>query len=504
MSTNVQEVQDVQRSYGNILKPRSAGLWQLGLLSTGMTIVILMIDMTIMFAVGLMYGVIAIIATLPVVFLLLRPDAHGRSGAMKLAEIVGGRTARRKAGYRSGPTSLDPMGRHRLPGLLGASILSEAEDAFGRPFAVLTHPWTGHLTVVIETEPDGASLTDQWQIDQWVAHYGSWLASLPQEAGLVAVSTSIEAAPDPGGRLRHMIDTKTDPDAPEFARQVVGEMRQHFTSGASELRARVAMTYQLRDLGGRKLSATELCHQLATRLGPLCSELSGTGAGVATPVDAQRLCEIIRVAYDPRSAELLEQARLNGSPAELSWEDVGPAEAVADYKAGCYRHDGAVSVTWEMSSAPRGEFQERVLGRLLAPNRYIARKRVTLLYRVIPGGEAAKMVENAVRTADFRVRTDGRRATARDRYESQVAQANARDEARGAALTELGMLVTATVLDEDGLQAAKGAVQNMAPTARINLRVPRASQDSLFAAALPLGVWLPEYSRIPEAIRRSL
>ena len=148
-------------------------------------------------------------------------------------------------------------------------MLSEAEDAFGRRFAVLTYPWVGHLTVVLETEPDGAALTDQWQIDQWVARYGGWLATLPQEAGQVAAAVSIEAAPDPGTRLRHMIDQRMKPDAPAFAREVVGEMRDTFTSGSNELRARVALTYRMRDLGGRKLTATEFAHQLATRLGPL-------------------------------------------------------------------------------------------------------------------------------------------------------------------------------------------------------------------------------------------
>jgi hypothetical protein len=501
---NVLDVQDRPRAYGNILKPRSAGLWKLGLLGTGMALLLLVADIIVMFVVGFVAGTAAIVLTMPAVVLLLRPDVHGRTGAVKVTEALGGRLHRSRARYRSGPTSLDPRGSHRLPGVLGASLLSEGEDAFGRAFAVLIHPWVGQLTVVLETEPDGAALTDQWQVDQWVARYGSWLAALPQEAGLVATAVSIEAAPDPGTRLRHMLDARTRDDAPEFAREVVAEMRDTFPSGSSELRARVALTYQMRDLGGRKLSATELAHQLATRLGPLCSDLSATGAGVAIPVDAQRLCEIVRVAYDPRSAELLEHARVSGEPAQLEWEDVGPAEAFADYKTGCYRHDGALSVTWEMSQAPRGEFHERVLAKLLAPNRYIARKRVTLLYRVIPGGEAAKIVENAVKTADFRVRTDGRRATARDRLEAEIAKANARDEARGAALTEIGMLVTATVLEEDGLQAAIGAVQNVAPTARVNLRVPRSTQDSLFAAALPLGVWLPEYMRIPEGLRRAL
>ena len=39
------------------------------------------------------------------------------------------------------------------------------------------------------------------------------------------------------------------------------------------------------------------------------------GAGVATPVDAQRLCEIVHAAYNPHAAELLEEARAAGEPA---------------------------------------------------------------------------------------------------------------------------------------------------------------------------------------------
>ena len=103
--SSVQEVQSRPRSYGNILKPRSAGLWQLGLLSTGLTLVLLIIDMTVMFVLGPIAGIAAIAMTMPGVFLLLRPDVHGRSGAGRLGEMIGGRRARRRGSYRSGPTS---------------------------------------------------------------------------------------------------------------------------------------------------------------------------------------------------------------------------------------------------------------------------------------------------------------------------------------------------------------------------------------------------------------
>jgi len=79
--------------------------------------------------------------------------------------------------------------------------------------------------------------------------------------------------------------------------------------------------------------------------------------------------------------------------------------------------------------------------------------------------------------------------------------ANSAEEAQGAALISVGMLVSASVLEEDGLAAALAAIENVGPTARINLRVVAHSQDSAFAAALPLGVWLPEYQSLPRVIK---
>ena len=90
---------------------------------------------------------------------------------------------------------------------------------------------------------------------------------------------------------------------------------------------------------GRRRTATEMAHDLATRLGGITQRLHATGAGVAMPVDAQRLCEIVHAAYNPHAAELLEEARAAGQPAALTWEDVGPA--AADARADSYWHDGA-------------------------------------------------------------------------------------------------------------------------------------------------------------------
>ena len=278
----------------------------------------------------------------------------------------------------------------------------------------------------------------------------------------------------------------------------MNEIRDSYPTGAADLKARIALSYRMVAAGGRKLSAAEKAQEIAVRLPALYGALANTGAGGAAPVDAQRLCEIVRAAYDPAAAQTIEDSRAAGNTAALTWDDVGPASAQA--LARSYHHDGAVSVTWEMAEAPRNAVVETVLQELLAPHRDVPRKRVTLLYRILSPAEAARMVEHDVHAAEFRVNTR-RNPTARDKREVQSAHATAGEEARGAALISVGMLVTASVLEQDGLPAAVAAIENVAPTARINLRLVAHSQDSAFAAALPCGVWLPEYQSLPTAIK---
>ena len=98
--------------------------------------------------------------------------------------------------------------------------------------------------------------------------------------------------------------------------QTLDEIARCYPSGAADLKARVALTFEM-VAAGRRRSATETAHDLATRLGAITQRLHATGAGVATPVDAQRLCEIVHAAYSPHAAQLLEDARAAGQPAEL-------------------------------------------------------------------------------------------------------------------------------------------------------------------------------------------
>jgi hypothetical protein len=365
---------------------------------------------------GLLPGLIFFAIIVPPLIVLLRPAHDGYTRLQRFGAGAAGIRARvrRENVYRSGPLGVIPCGTHRLPGLLAASQLSEANDAHGRPFAVLCHPRVRDLTVVLESEPDGASLADQRQVDQWVSHYGEWLAALPREPGLIACQVSIESSPDPGTRLRHMLTGRRGESSPPYADAVMGEVRDGYPTGAADLKARIALVYRMHAAGGRKLSATEKAREIAVRLPALYGGLANTGAGGAAPVDAQRLCEIVRCAYDPTAAEAIEDARAAGNTTALRWDDVGPVSAQA--LATSYHHDGAVSITWEMADAPRSAVLETVLQELLAPHPDIPRKRVTLRYRVMAPAEAARIVESDVHAAEFRVNTR-RSPSAREKRE---------------------------------------------------------------------------------------
>ena len=86
----------------------------------------------------------------------------------------------------------------------------------------------------------------------------------------------------------------------------------------------------------------------------------------------------------------------------------------------------------------------------------------------------------------------------------RAASATAQEEASGAGLVQFGMLVTATVMDLSKQADARAAIDNLAATARLRLRPVYGSQDSAFAAALPLGLVLPKHIKVPAELREKL
>ena len=158
-----------------------------------------------------------------------------------------------------------------------------------------------------------------------------------------------------------------------------------------------------------------------------------------------------------------------------------------------------------MSAAPtRGGALEHPAGSCWRRTGEIARKRVTLVYRVLDPGVAARIVEADKRNADFRANS-ATRPSERALREQHAALATAQEEARGAGLVDFGMIVTATVEAARPQELARRRRRlRTSPRPRgSTLRRVYGSQDSAFAAGLPFGLVLGRHLKVPSEIRSS-
>ncbi|WP_458117320.1 SCO6880 family protein [Arthrobacter sp. D2-10] len=505
MAPTEAETTDVRpRVYGNYRVPTSKGL--AGLSTAGTIVLVLgviggvLLMMLNMWAAALLFE--ALIAM--VLLLSMHKNKHGRTLMERIFRRFGWMNAQYTGAntYRAGPVSRVPGGTTTLPGISARSTISEHTDAYGRPFALLHVPQRNHYTVVLGSEPDGGGMVDQEQINRWVDRWSHWLGILTDEPGLIAASVTIETAPDSGFRLARKVESRIDPNAPAFARAVIQETVAALPTGATVTRAYIAVTFRaaLRT-GGRIRKADEVANDLAARLPNITASLSNTGAGVATPLTAQELCEVIRVAYDPAEAVLFDRAHAEGKAPLLNWSEVGPQAADTFWDS--YHHNNAWSKSWAMSVPPRSTVQANVLQALVAPSPEVVRKRVTMLYRPIDAARAAQLVENDVNTATFNA-SSRNRATSRDTRETRAARATAEEEADGAGLLNFAMIVTATVRSKQDLPEAEAAIENLGASARIRLEEAYGAQDSTFAAGLPLGIVIPDHLALPKTVRDAL
>lgn len=505
--TSIQDAETPRgpRQYGNYRRPQSAGMLKLGRLGTFLLFGIVLVSSLLTMVLGFLQAAIFALLGLMLLALARKKDADNTTALSRTANRAGWWRARGTGAnvYRSGPLGRTEWGTCQLPGLAARSDLSEHTDSYGRRFGMVHMPQTNTFTVTIASAPSGEGLVDEHQVDLWVARWGHWLAELSDEPGLECASVTIETAPDSGTRLRTEVERHLDPNAPPFALAAVREAVETYPAGSSTVRAYVALSYNASlGNGAPPRKASQVARDIATRLPSLTQALQSTGAGAAKPMNAQELCEVVRAAYDPASATVIDDARMEGRDTGLSWDDVGPAAHQASWDA--YRHDSGYSMTWAMTRAPRGIVYSNVLSRLLQPNHAFHRKRVTWLYRPVDSGTAADLVEKDVATADFNVSAEAPRVTARSALAQQAAKRTAAEEAVGAGLTNFGALVTVTIDDPARAAEASAVVDSLAPTARLRLRRQYGSQDSAFAAALPIGLILEKHLRVPRELREDM
>lgn len=329
-------------TYGNWRRPRRPGLGPLGLLGT----VVAFGGLLVALLASLVSLAAAIVVLVPV-GLFLAPLAlrtvDGRNVYQVLALRIGW-MKRKSSGshtYVSGPLSKRPGGRFQPPGLLARTKMYEGRDAYNRTFGVLHHPGRGLYTVVLACEPDGGSLVDPEQVDIWVASWGDWLARLSHEPGLRGAQVVVETAPDTGTRLASEVLPRIAPDAPAAARAVMEEVVARYPSASSEMHTYIALTYG--PTGGPKRNVDDIITDLSMRLPGLLSGLVAAGGGSAYPLAADRLAEIVRVAYDPAIAPDVLSARAEHATTGLEWDDSKPRGRRRDRhlvqaRLGCLAH----------------------------------------------------------------------------------------------------------------------------------------------------------------------
>ena len=217
-----------------------------------------------------------------------------------------------------------------------------------------------------------------------------------------------------------------------------------------------------------------------------------TNVVIGRTLTIDEISRMVRVSYDPATQDTLEQA--DGQP-WIEWEDAGPVACEAGWDH--YRHDSGVSRTWEMCDPPKSNVTSSTLARLLGPLSDCDRKRVTVVFHVLPPDKTAFMAEQNRQRAANQVSQEKRASIS---AMSQINKANrqAIETNRGAAIVFFGMLVTATVRAGDDermrLEQATHAVEGAAGSAKIDLRPCYGAQDTAFAASLPLGLNLRNYT----------
>lgn len=473
------------RLYSGWRRTRGMGLWGL---SQGATVLVLGCALAplLVGAVSLRLGLqvalpAGIVATLTVARVQGVPlgDVLVRRARWSLGTARGLRT------LRSG--ALVPVEDGlRLPSALTHLELLDAEDGRSGTFGLVHDTRSGTLTATLRCAASSTWLVDDRESDGWVSSWHSWLASLGYVPSARRVAVTVDSSPEPGTTLRDEVFKRLDPSAPSDVLGLMDQLVRRSPSAAAHVETRVSITFDPAVMGARLPGLRDRAAEVSRLLVGFESQLAACGVSVLGRATSAGLAAIVRAAYDPVVRGDVERAHRNG--VAVQWADAGPVAAQEEWDT--YRHDSGCSVSWGWHEAPRQQVTSDVLTRLLSPGRYP--KRVTLLYRPLSAGAAARMLEGQVNAAVFRDayrRAQQRDETARDAADRQQAQRAAQEEASGAGVVLMSMYATVTTTDPDDLPEAVADLESRADQCKVQVRRLYAGQAVGFATTLPLGVW---------------
>lgn len=408
------------------------------------------------------------------------------------------RARRGETGYITGVMSVlaGNEGGHPLPGVLAATKLLRGEDGYGNPFDVIHYPSKGLFAVAFRCYPDGAGMADQDLINQTVAKYAAWIATLSVEDGVVGAATIIDSAPGTGVELRESVEDERDPNGPAAAAAIMDSVVRDLPNHSSDITGYVVTVWRQSAMAVPSKTPEDIVVEISKRLPAHQAALAAAGAGDPIPMTEPELVETAQLAYDPELAAPFALLQAREEPVELGWADAGPSSSIED--SGVYRHDGVASLTLEMRRPPRGMVFDNHLLRLLQPNPAFMRKRVAIFYQAVQAERAQTQAENAVRAEDFAAGQQKGRRTANTRRGIRVAANLDEEISAGASMVPFAMLATCTYPDTvEGERRARNALTSLMTASRMRVRRSRGLQAALFHMTLPFGILPWEFADNP-------
>jgi hypothetical protein len=391
-----------------------------------------------------------------------------------------------------------------LPGILAPIQILEGDSASGRPIAVAHHRIDRTYTAVAKVRFPGIGLVDSSRQNQRVASWGALVSALCREGSpFIRIQTLQRIVPESGAELRRWHDEHLAADAPELAADITRSLLSTATLATSQRETYIAFTLDerraassIKSAGGGAAGAATV---LARHLRALTSQIQSADLQVDGWLSPRDLAEVIRTAYDPSSSRHLAERRAASSgfeprvglPAGVDPQMAGPTAAVSE--PGCYKHDGAVSVTYWVNAWPDSRIYATALAPLLAESGH--RRCFSIHIEPLPPRVAARAVMRERTARSVAVRMRERTGQIVPEHEKvALARANAQDAERvaGHGLVRFSAFATVTVTDPSQLDDACAALEADASEALIEIRRMWMAQDTGFAvSALPLGGGLP-------------
>jgi hypothetical protein len=481
------------RTYGGWRRARGVGLFGAGPVGTVAVVACLVVPMLV----AGMDPTVGLLSALPAA--LVAALVLARVGGTSVASVVQRRlrwtwgSARGYAMHRAGGVVEHPSA-WQLPGVLASTELLTVRDERGGSFALVWDRRSGFLTATLRCAAASTWLVDGNDADGWVANWHAWLASLGYLPMVKWVAVTVDTSPAPAGALRHSVLPRIDAAAPTDVRRLMHDLVERSPGAAADIETRVSITFDPSSSSQRPRDLEDAVAEVTRQLPGLESALGSCGVSVLGRMGAPRLAATVQAAFDPASRGELLRAMGGGEGGRdlLEWGRCGPVGA--DERWDCYQHDSGLSASWAWREAPRQQVTGGVLTRLLSPGRY--GRRVTLLFRPLSAGDAARVLEGQVNAAAFRDayrRAQNRDETARDAADRERARQAAQEEAAGAGVVLMSLYVTATVANDQELADAVADVEARADQSKVQLRRLFGSQSAGFATTLPLG-FCPVYA----------